>query len=129
MNLNELKQKYGDTEVMVVPATAVEDFPRNCFIKLMGDYATDGVTRNVVDGVLLQQKAMLRYEAEIDPRYKQIIPYVIIHRDGKIFCTKRLKGDERLVGQVSVGTGGHLERGEYVVQGMYRELQEEVGNH
>ena len=127
MNLNELKAKYGNAEVMVVPSFTILKFPKNCFVKVAGDYATNGITRRMIDDILIKQRPMLRCDAEINPNYKQIIPYVIIYRDNKVFCTKRLKGDERLVGQISVGTGGHLERDEQAVQGMFSELKEEVG--
>lgn len=53
---------------------------------------------------------MPRSDAEADPTYKQIIPYVMItHRD-KYLCYTRGKraGETRLVGQMSIGIGGHI---------------------
>jgi len=53
---------------------------------------------------------MPRSQAEIDPAYKQLIPYVIMSHDGKILSYVRGKraGETRLVGQRSIGIGGHI---------------------
>lgn len=59
-----------------------------------------------------KHKFMARGEVEQDPRYKQIIPYLIFEHDGKIFVMKR-KGthtDKRLANKVSVGVGGHINK-------------------
>ena len=51
-----------------------------------------------------------RSDAENDPSYKQIIPYVIMSCDGKILSYVRGKraGETRLVGSRSIGIGGHI---------------------
>jgi len=51
-----------------------------------------------------------RPEAENDPSYKQIIPYVIMSCNGKILSYVRGKraGETRLVGNRSIGIGGHI---------------------
>ena len=51
-----------------------------------------------------------RSAAEADPTYKQIIPYVIITHQDKYLCYVRGKraGETRLVGQMSIGIGGHI---------------------
>ncbi|MDO8302505.1 MAG: hypothetical protein Q7T18_04605 [Sedimentisphaerales bacterium] len=53
---------------------------------------------------------MPRPLAEKDPTYKQIIPYVIISCRGKFLSYVRGKraGETRLVGNRSVGIGGHI---------------------
>ena len=55
-------------------------------------------------------KYMLRSEAENDPSYKQIIPYVIMSCGGKYLSYVRGKraGETRLVGNRSMGIGGHI---------------------
>ena len=69
-----------------------------------------------------------RCEAELNPAFKQIIPYIILaNADGRIFTTLRLGGDERLRGQHSIGLGGHMDGGEDIPTALYRELKEEVG--
>ena len=53
---------------------------------------------------------MPRAAAEADLGYKQIIPYVIITHQDKYLCYTRGKraGETRLVGQMSIGIGGHI---------------------
>jgi predicted NUDIX family phosphoesterase len=82
-----------------------------------------------------------RQEVEIDPGFKQLIPYVIfLHRDGggqeTIFTYTRGtgQGEGRLHRKRSVGIGGHISRvdwsgdagGDPYRVGMKRELAEEV---
>lgn len=72
---------------------------------------------------------MLRYEAEMNPEYRQVIPYgVIVNEDTEeILASFRIGGDERLRGMVSLGTGGHMEEGETFDRCLLREMREEVG--
>lgn len=74
---------------------------------------------------------MPRWEAESDSEFKQVIPYVIVeHRPtGRIYMTTRIGGDERLLGQNSIGLGGHMDEGESMLDTLFRELEEEVGLH
>jgi predicted NUDIX family phosphoesterase len=51
-----------------------------------------------------------RPQAEADPSYKQIIPYVIMSCDGKYlsYVRGRRAGESRLTGLRSIGIGGHI---------------------
>lgn len=51
-----------------------------------------------------------RPEMETDPRFKQLIPYVIMGCNGKYLTYTRGKraGEKRLVGNRSIGIGGHI---------------------
>ena len=51
-----------------------------------------------------------RSQAEVDPAYKQLIPYVIMAYDGTYLSYVRGKraGETRLVGNRSIGIGGHI---------------------
>ena len=51
-----------------------------------------------------------RSQAEVDPAYKQLIPYVIMTYDGKYlsYVRGRRAGETRLVGNRSIGIGGHI---------------------
>lgn len=51
-----------------------------------------------------------RPAAEVDPAFKQLIPYVLITCGGKYLSYVRGKraGEKRLVGQRSIGIGGHI---------------------
>jgi predicted NUDIX family phosphoesterase len=40
---------------------------------------------------------------------------------------RRIGGDAGLIGMCSIGTGGHIDEGEYLYNAMYRELDEEIG--
>jgi predicted NUDIX family phosphoesterase len=52
-----------------------------------------------------------RQDAERDPSYKQVIPYVLFTNNGSIFSYRRGKrgSEERLRELYSVGIGGHIE--------------------
>jgi predicted NUDIX family phosphoesterase len=77
-----------------------------------------------------------RSEAELDKRFKQLIPYVLILCQDKILRYRRGKGGQetRLHGLYSVGVGGHISEednglftsGPGYKEGMRRELIEEV---
>ncbi len=77
-----------------------------------------------------------RSEAELDKRYKQLIPYVLVICNGKILRYRRGKGggETRLHGLYSVGIGGHIaeeDNGLFskavgYTESMLRELKEEV---
>ena len=53
---------------------------------------------------------MPRSQAETDPSFKQLIPYVIMTCDGKYLTYVRGKraGEARLTGLRSIGIGGHI---------------------
>jgi len=77
-----------------------------------------------------------RSEAELDKRYKQLIPYVLIICGDKILRYRRGKGGQetRLHGLFSVGIGGHISEEDNSLfanavgytESMRRELMEEV---
>jgi predicted NUDIX family phosphoesterase len=77
-----------------------------------------------------------RSEAEQDQRYKQLIPYVLIIRNGRILRYRRGRGgqENRLHGLYSVGIGGHISDEDHGLfssgagyhEGMRREIMEEV---
>ena len=53
---------------------------------------------------------MQRSLAELDPNFKQIIPYVLLVHNGRVLHYVRGKkaGEQRLVAKGSVGIGGHM---------------------
>jgi predicted NUDIX family phosphoesterase len=77
-----------------------------------------------------------RSEAELDRRYKQLIPYVLVICGNKILRYRRGKGGQetRLHGLFSVGVGGHISEEDHGLfsnaqgyqEGMRRELIEEI---
>jgi len=70
-----------------------------------------------------------RHEAEDDPSWKQVIPYVVL-RDGQaIFLMRRTRagGDARLHDRFSIGIGGHVNPEDADVHGgLVREWHEEI---
>lgn len=129
----ELKAKYGDTLVMGVHESLVSPLLKDIYTPKEGLYiASQGESINtqipLISAINAQMEPRLRYEAELDPSFKQVIPYVVIRHQDKVFCTHRLNGgDARLAGGYSIGTGGHIDNAESIYDGMYRELREEVG--
>ena len=70
-----------------------------------------------------------RPEAEADPGWKQVIPYLVLRDRGRIFLMRRTRagGDARLHERWSIGIGGHLNPGDAdVIGGLRRELAEEL---
>jgi predicted NUDIX family phosphoesterase len=78
-----------------------------------------------------------RSQAEADPRYKQLIPYVVLRYGDSLFSYVRGKksSESRLIAQRSIGVGGHIEPGDQSLfssdRDMYleaarREVNEEV---
>lgn len=81
-------------------------------------------------------RVMPRLVAETDPRFKQIVCYVVLRSGGSVFNYRRSAkaGERRLAGLRSIGVGGHLNVGDVGDQigldglrrGISRELAEEV---
>lgn len=85
---------------------------------------------------------MCREKLELDTHYMQVIPYVVLEKDGKVLAYKRtVKGnEERLHDRLSIGLGGHIDMKDIcfdqasgllafeqsVSRAAYRELVEEV---
>jgi predicted NUDIX family phosphoesterase len=69
---------------------------------------------------------------EIDPTFKQIIPYVVLRQGGQVFHYLRGQGagEKRLRALRSIGVGGHINPGDGgddpYRQGLLREIHEEV---
>lgn len=92
-----------------------------------------GADREILDVITAEHEFIPRREAEEDPGYKQIIPYVVLLRGDEAFVLRRLnKGNEkRLHGLLSLGVGGHInpvdgDGGEVLMCGLRREVDEEV---
>jgi len=69
-----------------------------------------------------------RPTAEVSPQYRQIIPYVVIRNGDDYFVLKRTpkQTESRLHHKLSLGIGGHVNPGCSLVDGMRKELEEEV---
>lgn len=80
---------------------------------------------------------MARSAAEVDPTFKQIIPYVLLVHEGRVLHYVRGKkaGEQRLAAKGSIGIGGHmndLDEGLFALdmdaylEGVRREICEEL---
>lgn len=70
-----------------------------------------------------------RPDAENDPDWKQVIPYVVLRDGEQLFLMRRTRagGDERLHDRYSIGVGGHINPDdENVAGGLRREWSEEI---
>jgi len=70
-----------------------------------------------------------RGEMELDPSYKQVIPYLVLRDGESYFLMRRTRAgaDARLHDRWSIGIGGHLNPGDGdVVGGLVREWEEEL---
>jgi predicted NUDIX family phosphoesterase len=70
-----------------------------------------------------------RSEAEEDPSWKQVIPYLALRDGERLFLMRRTRagGDARLFDRYSIGVGGHVNPGDRdVVSALRREWREEL---
>ena len=72
-------------------------------------------------GLLLNRDAI-----EYDEDFLQVIPYMVLRWDYKIYLYKRKGKEKRLDGKLSIGIGGHCESMDYKSEAQ-RELKEETG--
>lgn len=69
---------------------------------------------------------------ETDPRYKQIIPYLVFTHAGKYFLMQRTgqASEQRLKNKYSLGIGGHMRREDFlssdIMDWAQREFREEI---
>lgn len=111
-----------DELVYVVPRVALLDECRWYGLRTDG---LDGFVKTVErDGRYEPRPAM-----ELDPSFKQIIPYLVLRDGPRYFLMQRTRGggDARLHGAYSIGVGGHLNPGDGdLTGGLRREWQEEL---
>jgi predicted NUDIX family phosphoesterase len=70
-----------------------------------------------------------RADAENDPSWKQLIPYLVVRDSDRIFLMKRSRAgaDERLHDRYTIGVGGHVNPEDGgIVGGLHREWDEEI---
>ena len=70
-----------------------------------------------------------RSALEVDPDWKQIVPYLVLRDGPRVFLMQRTRagGDARLHDRWSIGIGGHVEAGDGDhIGGLRREWAEEI---
>jgi len=125
-----IEQKRGEETLVVVAA----DFLRAADLKQGFDPQPERILEAIfAPGVATFLKRSL---AESDPRFKQLVCYVVLRAGGSIFhyCRSAKAGETRLAGRRSLGVGGHLNAEDagdrvgrqWLDRAIQRELSEEV---
>ena len=111
-----------DELVFVVPRASIAD-----------EAGWYGIRTDDLDAFLEALERDGRYEArtamEVDPSFKQVIPYLVLRDGDRFFLMRRTKAgvDARLHDRYSIGVGGHLNPGDGgVLGGLRREWHEEL---
>jgi predicted NUDIX family phosphoesterase len=106
-------------EVMVVATELLRPY-------LGGNFIRDAW--QILDVVADRHTFIDRALAERSAQWRQIIPYVVICNGSDVFgVTRTAKQTEtRLHHKVSIGIGGHINPGHSVIEGLHKELDEEV---
>ena len=121
---HQLKEKYKDEKVFVLPSNLVQ----NINDKFTYEKHTNDIWKKY-DGL---GSFIYRYDAEYNNAFQQIIPYFIVtnENEDKYFVGKRIKGDSRLEGMLSLGFGGHVNdidgNVNIIKQAINREMNEEL---
>ena len=101
------------------------------------DLPVTGIVQDLDASLYAQLTEQLCWAArgplEIDPSKKQLIPYIAVTRDERVWVMRRTKkqSEARLHEKLSIGVGGHLEKldtdtDDVVMAGALRELTEEL---
>ena len=92
-----------------------------------------GVRVDGVSGILAAALASASYrpraEAEVDPTWKQLIPYLVLRDGERVFLMRRTRagGDARLHDRFTIGVGGHVNPGDAGIEdALRREWREEI---
>lgn len=110
-------------EVMVVETSALAPYLAGRTFDLIEEHGEE-----LLELIESEHLFIDRAVAERSPQYRQIIPYVLIVNDNQCFVTRRLRtGNEaRLHDKISLGIGGHINPGHDLLEGLQKELDEEV---
>jgi predicted NUDIX family phosphoesterase len=84
--------------------------------------------RPILDIISSRHFFLDRPVAEVSPEYRQIIPYVVIRNGDDYFVLVRTtkQSEARLHHKLSLGIGGHVNPGHSLLEGLQKELDEEV---
>jgi predicted NUDIX family phosphoesterase len=107
--------------------------PRDAVLTNDGWYGLQSADSADLDAFLATIEGHGRFEPrpamEVDPGFKQIIPYLVLRDGERYFLMRRTRagGDARLHDRWSIGVGGHLNPGDQDLDGgLRREWSEEL---
>lgn len=105
---------------MVVRTAELQPFLRPGLIR-------DGA-RPILSLIAAKHTFIDRPVAEVSPEFRQVIPYVVIRNGDDYFVLKRTtkQTEARLHHKLSLGIGGHVNPGHSLLEGLQKELDEEV---
>ncbi|HYH75604.1 MAG TPA: NUDIX domain-containing protein [Candidatus Saccharimonadales bacterium] len=123
-----------DTDILAVGAEYVVDIASQAltnggFVAFdRPDYYTE-----LLQHCATRQRGLL----EDDPSFKQIIPYLVLTHEDRVFYYARPAGinEQRLANKISIGVGGHIElediaHADQTIQAaVTREVKEEIGEN
>ena len=100
LSKQQLMKKYGTEQVFIVPFSSVLHVPDKFnpnSSEINNNYGAIG-------------KYVMRYDAEYNPSFQQLISYALIANKAKtkFFVADRISGDSRLMATLSIGWGGHI---------------------
>ena len=89
MIIDELREKYGDATVLGVASGHVEG-------KLKEGFTAAKDADGLEEALAAHLEPRLRCEAELDPSFKQVIPYLVLSHgpSGRTFATLRTGGGQ-----------------------------------
>lgn len=120
----ELKKKYGEEKVFIVPIDSIAH--------IEDKFSKEKHNTNIWGKFDSIGKYVYRYDAEGQAAMQQVIPYIVIcnEDEGKYYVGKRLGGEQRLVDKLSLGFGGHINEcdgyAQNILKALTRELEEEL---
>jgi predicted NUDIX family phosphoesterase len=101
--------------------------------RIIGDRPWKGILSEGIEGhldlIAAEGEYRPRGEAEVDPAWQQVIPYLLMRDGERLFLMQRTQagGDARLHDLYSLGIGGHLNPEDGgVLEGLRREFHEEM---
>lgn len=123
MTKEELKKKYGKEKIAVI---------KNENLSLQEGF--NQYSKDTLRTIINNHFFINRYDAEFNHEFRQPIGYILLRHKDTYFATLRLNnsGEERLVGNISLGTGGHINQcdslrpGNIISNSVIRELHEEL---
>jgi len=119
----KLKRKYKNEQVLVVPVNQASS---------ISDGFCHEISKSAIRMFKTAHTFVYRYDAEYNYSFVQLIPYVVVTNEtcDSLFVTQRIAGEERLISELSLGCGGHVNPQDFsqdtMLKAAMREMKEEL---